>query len=171
LARRQALAHSLVSRVCQPGSNNMHRIRRCNALLEPIDVLDLYGGSFRGYDESKHVGAKPACACSQCRNALPKKNERCSSVVVRWIFDRRLQPLIKTSPIGTISTPPNSRITSIRNANTALLKYTKKIYTHITHPPSFLLSPTLPLLINPSDHPSYHPSNPPPTPSQSDTQS
>ena len=139
--------------------------------FELINVLGLNGGSLRGYDESKHVGAALACACSQCRDALPKKNERRSSVVVRWIFDRRFQSLIKTSPIGTISTPPNSRITSIRNANTALLKYTKKICTHITHPPSFLLSPTLPLLINPSDHPSYHPSSLPPSPLQYDSQS
>ena len=54
--------------VCQP-SFNQHASDSTPVTrsFELIDVLGLNGCSFRGCDESKHVGAKPACACSQSK--------------------------------------------------------------------------------------------------------
>jgi len=54
-------------------STGLNRIRRLqHLLLELIDVLDPEGARV-GAHESKRVGAAPGCACSQCRDALPKK--------------------------------------------------------------------------------------------------
>jgi hypothetical protein len=54
-------------------STGLNRIRRLqHLLLELIEVLDPAGGRV-GAHESKRVGAAPSCACSPCRDALPKR--------------------------------------------------------------------------------------------------